>query len=406
MRLLFVHERFGAFGGAEANVLLTASELKQRGHTLAILHGEATGKEENAWTETFAQRFALASSGPASTSAVGDAIRIFQPDVIFLHKLSDMAALEALADSQVPVARMVHDHDLYCLRGYKYNPLNRQICTRAASAYCVFPCGGTIARDHQSMFPLKWVSYAAKRRELALNRRFARLIVATEFMREEVVRNGFTADQVEIHAPVPRATGETLQCSFSQRNRIVYAGQIIRGKGVDVLLESLARVTTPFECVIIGDGSHRAHCEELSRKLGLSGRVTFTGFIPQAEIAAYYKDASLAVMSSLWPEPFGAVGLEAMRCGLPVVAFNAGGIGEWLIDGWNGFLVPWMDRARYAGRVEELLRDKNLARQLGENGRRWAGERFGFSKYITGLEDLFGRIRGATQPAPEPLSVA
>ena len=395
MRLLFVHERFGAFGGAEANVLLTATELKRRGHSVAILHGANTGKDEAPWIETFTDRYPLASARHASVLRV--ALNEFRPDVVFLHKLAELDVLLALADCGVPVVRMVHDHDLYCLRGYKYNPLSRQICTRSASAYCVFPCGGTVARDRSGGFPLKWLSYGDKQRELTVNRRFGRLIVATEFMKTELARNGFAESQIEIHAPVPRTEAETFHCSFDDRNRIVYAGQVIRGKGVDVLLESLARVTAPFECVILGDGNHRVACEKLSAKLGLTGRVSFAGFVSQSAIADYYRDASLSVMSSVWPEPFGATGLEAMRCGLPVVAFNAGGIREWLIDGWNGFLVPWRDRARFAASVDELLRDKSLARKLGEHGRQWVGERFGFPKYISGLEDLFARI---ARPAP------
>ena len=392
MRLLFVHERFGALGGAEANVLLTATELKRRGHDVALLHGTATGKQEDAWSETFAQRFDLADATHPRARAVAHAIDEHQPDVVFLHKLSDLATLEALADCGVPVVRMVHDHDLYCLRGYRYNPFNRQICTRPASGYCVFPCGATVARNPAGGFPLKFLSYTAKRRELEVNRRFARLIAATDFMRDELVRNGFTAGQIEIHAPVPRSGDEHVQPSFDGRNRLVYAGQIIRGKGVDVLLHALARVRVPFECVILGDGNHRAHCERLAQRLGLAHRVTFAGFVSQDEIVNYYRDASVAVMSSLWPEPFGATGLEAMRCGLPVVAFDAGGIREWLIDGWNGFLVPWMDRARYAAALEELLNDKALARKMGVHGRQWVGERFGFPKYIGGLEDLFQRV--------------
>jgi glycosyltransferase involved in cell wall biosynthesis len=101
----------------------------------------------------------------------------------------------------------------------------------------------------------------------------------------------------------------------------------------------------------------------LSRELGLSDRVFFKGYVAQQELQAHFRDASLAVMSSVWPEPFGAAGLEAMRHGLPVVAFDAGGIKEWLVDGKNGFLIPWMDRAAFAARVEELLRDKTLARR-------------------------------------------
>jgi glycosyltransferase involved in cell wall biosynthesis len=88
------------------------------------------------------------------------------------------------------------------------------------------------------------------------------------------------------------------------------------------------------------------------------------------------------------------VGLEAMRYGLPVVAFDAGGIREWLTDGHNGFLVPWMDRAAFAARVEELLCDKPLARELGGNGRHVVSEQFEFAKYISGLENLFARVIG------------
>jgi glycosyltransferase involved in cell wall biosynthesis len=402
MRLLFVHEKFGAFGGAEANVLLTAAELARRGHAVGILHGANTGRDERAWGETFRDRFPLAAA--TARAAVENAIRHFRPDAIFLHKLGDLEVLESLVECGVPVARMVHDHDLYCLRGYKYNPLNRRICTRSASAYCVFPCGGTIARATVGSFPLKWISYGAKQRELALNRRFRRLIVATDYMKSELRQNGFAESVIEVHAPVPRPAAAAFEPSFDERNRIVFAGQVIRGKGVDVLIESLARVRGPFECVVLGDGSHRSHCEALARKLGLGDRVTFTGFVSQSRISEYYRDASLAVVSSLWPEPFGATGLEAMRCGLPVVAFDAGGIREWLVDGWNGYLVPWMDRDRYAAAIETLLANKELARRLGENGRQWAGERFSFSDYISGLEDLFLRLTRPLAPAT-PVSV-
>ena len=387
MRLLFVHERIGAFGGAEANILLAAEELRRRGHSVGMAHGSGAGRGEAEWRDVFAERFALSGSADALDRALAQ----FQPDVIFLHKLSDVLVLHSLATCCRPVVRLVHDHDLYCMRSYKYHYFSRRICTRAASAYCIFPCGASVARGTEAGFPLRWVSYSAKRREIDVNKKYHRLIVATAYMREELLRNGFALDQIEIHAPVPRAAESPDSPSFSGRNLIVYAGQIVRGKGVDVLLESLARVTAPFECVILGDGSQRAECERLSRRLGLDGRVRFAGFVPQAEIAGFYRDASLAVMSSVWPEPFGAAGLEAMRRGLPVVAFDAGGIREWLLDGVNGFLVPWMDRDAFAGKVDALLFDKALARRLGQCGRQLADERFNLDAYIDGLEGLLGR---------------
>ncbi|MGN6555066.1 MAG: glycosyltransferase family 4 protein [Verrucomicrobiota bacterium] len=396
MRLLFVHDRFGARAGAEVNLHLTASELKTRGHSLGIVHGPETGKGETAWRETFENCFPLSAAD--NTRGVQSAIQTFCPDAIYVHKMADLSVLQTLAQSGCPVVRMVHDHDLYCLRSYKYSPLTRKICTRAAGWGCIVPCGAVLARNRDGGLPFKWLSFAAKRKEIRINRQFQRMIVATDYMRQELLNNGFADARIEIHAPVPRTVSQLPSPRpRSERNRLIFSGQIIRGKGVDVLLESLAQIQTPFECVILGDGSHRNFCEKLSRELGLADRVSFKGYVPPNELTAYYADAQVAVVSSVWPEPFGAVGLEAMRFGLPVVAFDAGGIKEWLLDGQNGFLVPWMDRAGFARRVEQLLRDKLLARQLGEQGWRFARERFGFEHYIDGLEGMFARVISATQ---------
>ena len=390
MRILFVHERFGAWAGAEANVLATARELKRRGHFVGILHGPGTRKGESAWEETFADRFPLAPAN--SRAAVRTVLEGFQPDLAYVHKLADLDALEALATAGVPLVRMVHDHDLCCMRSYKYFYFTRRICTRALSPFCIFPCAAVLGRNHAGVFPVKWVSYSAKKTELRLNRQFHRLIVNSHYMRAELIRNGFAADKIELHTPVPPQGEPSFRSSFSDRNLIVYAGQIIRGKGVDVLLESLARVRVPFECIILGDGNHRPFCEQLNRRLGLAERVHFKGYVPAEELKHYYRQCTVVVMSSVWPEPFGMVGIEAMRYGLPVVAFDAGGIKEWLVDGHNGYLVPWMDRAAYAARVEELLRNKTLARQMGERGLGLVSEHYDFSKYVIGLEELFNRV--------------
>lgn len=390
MKILYVHERFGALAGAEANALITAAELGFRGQTLGVLHGPATGKNEAAWQATFPHRFALQCNDNASVARA--AIRDFQPDVIYVHKMADLGVIEALVQSGVPLVRMVHDHDIYCMRSYKYDVFTRCICTRGVGPHCVYSCLASVARNRDGGFPLKWVSYADKKREVALNRRFNRMVVVTNYMRDELLNNGFDANRIEVHAPVPRMGDPNLRSSFSDRNLIMYAGQIIRGKGVDVLLESLALLDTKFECVILGDGNHREHCEKLSRKLGLCDRVTFKGFVPQEELKDYYRECSVVALSSLWPEPIATIGLEVMRYALPVVAFDAGGIKDWLMDGHNGYLVPWMDRQKYAERLKELLLNKPLARQLGQNGLHFVSERYDFNGYIHDLENMFSQV--------------
>jgi glycosyltransferase involved in cell wall biosynthesis len=394
-RVLFVHERFGAFGGAEANILLTAGELRRRGHMIGILHGPGTGKGEEQWREMFSHTFALTKK--ASLDSVQSALWEFEPDVIYAHKMPVLEVMETLLASGVPVVRMVHDHDLYCMRSYKYHFLTRHICRRAASAYCIFGCAAFLARNREGRWPFKWVSYFSKRKEIRLNQKCHRLIAATKYMRDELVRNGFDPARIEVLAPVPQPCDQSIRSNFSDRNLLLFAGQIIRGKGVDVLLESLARVTVPFECIILGDGSHRRYCEELCRQLGLESRVHFKGFVPQSEIKDYYRECTAVVLSSVWPEPFGAIGLEGMRYGLPVVAFDAGGIKEWLIDGHNGYLIPWMARKTFAERVEELLLNKERAREMGQNALKLVNSHYDFSDYISGLEQVFARVVVSTR---------
>jgi glycosyltransferase involved in cell wall biosynthesis len=390
MKLLFVHDRFGAFGGAESNIFAVANALREKGHRVAILHGPGTNQCEDRWRQLFEQCHPLDNGGKCAS--IQSALWQFEPDALYVHKMGDLDVLQILTGCGVPAVRMVHDHDMYCMRSYKYDWLSRKICTRPASLYCVFRCGACLGRNRSGFWPMRWVSYRAKRKEIAFNRQFSRLLVASEFMRDELLRNGFASGNIEIHPPVPRATEDRIASSFSDRNLIIYSGQIIRGKGVDVLLRALKEVTVPFECIILGDGNHKPYCEQLAKELGLAKRVRFAGFVPQDELRRFFAEASIAVMSSVWPEPFGASGLEAMRYGLPVVAFDAGAIREWLIDASNGFLVPWMDMKAFAARIEQLLNDKALARSMGENARSAVNEHYEFSRYINGLEDVFARM--------------
>ncbi|MEI8341751.1 MAG: glycosyltransferase family 4 protein [Verrucomicrobiota bacterium] len=388
MKLLFVHECFSSLGGAEANAFITATEMQKRGHEVALLTQKGTGKNEPAWRELF-------SAGFFQLDRIEDALETYRPDVIYIHKWEHLPSLHRLLATDRPLVRMVHDHDTYCLRSYKYNVFTRNICHRPATPYCIFPCLAPLKRNREGGLPFRWASYFDKIEELALNRRFDRHLVVTHYMKNELVINGLAPERIEIFPPVPRP-GDALRSSFSDRNLLLYAGQIIRGKGVDVLLHALAKVRNPFEMVILGDGNHRAACEKLSKKLGLSGRVTFKGFIPQVELKGYYRDTSAVLISSVWPEPIATIGLEVMRYALPVIAFDAGGIKDWLHDGINGYLIPWMDTDAFAARIDELLEDKAKAKQMGERGLEIVSRDYDFDEYLARLENLFARV--ASEP--------
>jgi len=390
LRLLFVHQRLGAFGGAEANIRITARELSRRGHTVSFLWAEGTGKDEAECRSLFSEGHAL----PQQPGELAELLGELDPDIIYLHSLSDLAAMETIFDSRRPVIRMVHDHSLYCLRSYKYNPLTRKPCTRAASGYCIFPCLAPLRRNRKGLLPFKWADFGKLRRELELTKRCEALIAYSQHSKDELIANGFDGARIHIHVPMDCRGNAHPLCSLSERNLVLFAGQIIRGKGVDLLLRALSKLRSPFECIIAGDGNHRSHCEQLCRRLGLQKKVRFTGYLPPRELEKVYLDASIFAFSSVWPEPFGMAGPEAMRFGLPVIAFDAGGVKEWLRDGENGILASWGNTDEFAAGIDRLLQNKLLARSLGLNGRERVNREYKEVNQVDHLETLFLATRG------------
>ena len=100
----------------------------------------------------------------------------------------------------------------------------------------------------------------------------------------------------------------------------------------------------------------------------------------------------MVVIPSIWTEPFALVGIEAMSHAKPVVAFDVGGINEWLKDNINGFLVKNVDIRTLAERIEILLADPNLAKRFGMRGKQMVERDFTVENHITLLVDLFLRI--------------
>ncbi len=390
-KILFVHETFGRWAGAEQNILVTAPHLA-KAFALECLYWNRSGKDEAAFESLFPVNHQVAFDGPPAVTRdrVAGLLRQSAPDLVYVHKCIANPVLEALTDWGGPLVRMEHDHDIYCMRSYKYNPLTRRICTRKAGRCCLFPCLAFLRRDRsRGRFGARWVSYRRQMRCIELNQRFSAMFVVTRYMRNELVRQGFAPERIHIFPPIPEPAGRSFCSSFSDRNRIVFAGQIIRGKGLDALLRALALCRQPFVLTVLGAGSHQAACERLARRLGLTDRVEFPGFVPFEKLAEYYREATLVAVPSLWPEPIATIGLEVLRYGLPVVGFDAGGIGDWLRDGETGFLIPWMDLRSMADRIDYLLSRKEEARRLGEQGRDWVSHEYAFEPYIERMKATF-----------------
>jgi len=138
---------------------------------------------------------------------------------------------------------------------------------------------------------------------------------------------------------------------------ILFVGRLLALKGVDHLIRAMPRVTAACpeaRLVIVGDGEERSHLMALVRDLELVERTVFAGERQHEDVIRYMRAADLFVLPSLI-ESFGIVLLEAMSCGLPVVASNVMGIPSLIGDGENGCLVPPGDEAALARSITRIL---------------------------------------------------
>jgi glycosyltransferase involved in cell wall biosynthesis len=121
---------------------------------------------------------------------------------------------------------------------------------------------------------------------------------------------------------------------------IGYVGRLDYGKGVEVLVRSLAELSTKisdFACVIVGEGTLRASLESLVESFGLQTCVTFVGGKAQRDLPELFSHFDVLAFPTEMEESLGLVGLEAMACGIPVIGSKIGGLQDYLVDGRNGY---------------------------------------------------------------------
>jgi len=371
-------------GGIEQNVHTLTNALRMRGHIHTIIHCSRQTADA-AYCASFRNVHAL-----SDFSELKDLAERTQPQVIVIHRPFGNGILEKLLEI-APVIRMVHDHDLICPRHHKYFPLTKKICHSPVGTACVLH-GCLVGRDNLGHFVLNDVS--ARLNDIALHKRVARIVANSSYIKDELLMNGLPADKIDILAPLPGDMEVELQEYPQGSGQILFVGQLVRGKGVDLLFEALLRVKAQWQLKIVGDGNMRAALEKLAHKLGLSGRVEFLGTLPHDELNELYGKAALVAVPSRWAEPFGMVGIEAMAAARPVAGFAIGGINDWLLHGINGLAAPAGNVAVLASHIDWLLSDALLARELGQNGREIFETKYRFLNYLCAFE----RILKATVP--------
>jgi glycosyltransferase involved in cell wall biosynthesis len=343
-------------------------------------------------------------------------LRRWRPDIIYIHGFSDAVLAGGLIET-APVVLFAHDYAATCISGAKRFAFPRiRSCSRRLGAGCLLNylprrCGG--------LSPITmWQEYRNRFILLDLTHHFQFILVASEAMRREYLRHAVEPDRMEVvpypvlaiaEEPGGDTTADMTRLSRLQSTRfgpvhLLFAGRMVQLKGGEVLIRALREIVQilerPLKLTFAGDGPAKPEWEAQAQRVCAQNRfvsVEFTGWLGHANLQKVISQCDLLVVPSLWPEPFGMIGLEAGTAGLPTVAFALGGIPEWLHDGVNGFLAsadpPYVPAL--AAAIAKCLADPALYQRLCTGARQQAAQ-FGMKRHVQKLQQIFARAIDGT----------
>jgi glycosyltransferase involved in cell wall biosynthesis len=389
MKILLINDYGIPQGGAEIQMLRLRQLLRERGHdarlfTSSVIDGNLRHEADYKCLGTISSfRTLLQTLNPWAYFRLRNVIREFRPDIIhvkiFLTQLSPLI-LPLLKD--IPSLYHVAWYRPVCPTGTKFLP-NGNTCTVSAGIPC-YTNGCVPMRD---WFPLMLQLRLFRQWRSAFNT----ILANSESVRVTLLLNGIDGVEV-LHYGIP---GRPTSPSLSEIPTVVYAGRLVREKGVDILLRAFAKTTEQLpsaRLLIAGDGPKRNELKLLISDLNIASKTTLCGHLSQTELDNILGRAWVQAVPSVWAEPFGITVVEAMMRGTAVVASDSGGPREIIENGKSGFLVPPGDVDALAEKLLLLLSDRNLSETLGRAGRSISESRFSEELFLGKLLDIYERL--------------
>jgi glycosyltransferase involved in cell wall biosynthesis len=331
MRILHLADRLTDRGGAYAWMLGVLEGLAPD-HEQRLAAGEVDGSVRVTCRVDPRPGLEARTAVPLELDGLS---REFAPDVVHVHNVTNPAVLEWAA-ARPGSLLTVQDHRFFCPTRGKWT-LSGEVCRRPMLREMCASCFDDPAYFREV--------HALTERRLAAARRL-RLTVLSRYMREELVSAGVPPRQVGVVPPFVH--GLDPGASPSGPPCVLFVGRLVEAKGPRDAFAAWRRSGVDLPLVFAGTGPLRAELSALAARDG--GGVEVLGWVERDRLSGLYRRARALLLPSRWQEPFGIVGIEALRFGVPVVAWESGGVAEWHP---GPGLVRWGD-------VE------GLARALGE----------------------------------------
>lgn len=333
MRIVVAQDALHAEGGVETYLASVIPALRARGHSIALLFVQRRGAPLVGHVDG-----PSVEVDPGNCESAFTELRAWRPDVCFSNNMEPLAIERRVLD-EWPVVKFMHGYFGTCVSALKTHTFpTRVACSRTLGVACLGLYG---PRHCGSLAPAALVGgYRWARAQQRLLSRYATVVVASEHMADEYERHGVSPARLAM-LPLFPATS-VADTDSPLRDSVLFLGRMTGLKGGDLLIRAVSRAAEhlgrPVPLVMAGDGPQRHAWEQLALREGVA--VSFPGWLDAERRDAALARALVLAVPSVWPEPFGLVGLEAAAMGVPAIAFDTGGIRQWLRHQVSGLLVP------------------------------------------------------------------
>lgn len=213
----------------------------------------------------------------------------------------------------------------------------------------------------------------------------------------ELVRLGKAADPESEFLMIPNGVETNrfrpIERPANAKVKMLFIGRLIERKGFQRVVKALPRLRelakVPFVIEVVGSGAFRTTLDEMAQQLEVADLIQYVGAVPYDQLEKSYQYADIFVLTSLY-EGMPAVILEAMGCGLPILASDVGGNNEIVKEGENGFLIPGEDTEKLARDLAALVNDAELREKMGRKSRE-AAMKYDWKHIMAAYNELYSR---------------